>query len=317
MRHALPLVALALLAALPSGLTAASPAESCGAATDGLRAADDLRPFYPDNAVAVLTVDVKAVTASPFGKKVFGADPPFTAARKLVGVLLPDGAIDVPENTRTHLAGLANKLERVTFVATAEPKGFLKLGLVTLLEGPNTEDDYVKALEGYAKAEGQTLGSEVRGGRRRLHLDGWGHGAAASKSLFVLSDKEELVADVLDKLDGKAKPFVNKELNDAVGKMEPADTPVWLAVADEELGTAVATLALKGDAEFRFRYTGKHAALIRTLAESVLAELAGRDTRQGKVWAAAKIAVKVDGDTVTASGAFPAKLLADEYAKQK
>ncbi len=300
MRCPLALVALALLAA---------PAA----------AADDLPPLYPDDTVAVFTADISQITKSPLGKKVIGDDKPFTAARKLLGVLITEDTIKFPDAIQRHFADLANKLERVTVVVTMKPKG--GAGVAVILDGPNTEADYAKALEAYAKEEGSAFKIENRGGRKRMTFTAGGsqqHAASVSKSRFVFGDSSDLIDDVLNKADGKAKAFENKALNAAVKRITPAETPVWFVLATSELGAGSITLGLKDDADFRLEFTSdKYAELVADVLKSAFDEVARRDTPQGKVWTAAKIAVKRDGNTVTAAGTFPGKLLAEEYAKQK
>ena len=284
-------------------------------------AAEDLTPLYPENAVAVLGVDVAEVVKSPLGKKVVGADKPFTAARKLLGVFLEDGALKFSDNVHTHFADLANKLERVTVVAAVDLEGKFDLGVVAFLEGPNTEAEYVKGAEAFAKAEGEDFAVEKRGDRKVLSWpNGKLHGALARKGLFVVADKPEALAAVLDAADGKGKIAPNKQLVAAVKGVKPADTPIWFALAHEKLGGGTATIALKGDADFRLDYDAGASGFgftVKSLLSSVFDGLAKKDTPQGRVWGAAKVEVKGDDKAVTATGTFPGKLIAEEYAKRK
>src|SRR5436190_646801 len=79
--------------------------------------ADDLAALYPDAAVAVFGIEVKDVQKSPVGKKIIGTDNPFDATRKMIRVLLPDEALPVAPKAIKPLEAVANKLDRVTFVA--------------------------------------------------------------------------------------------------------------------------------------------------------------------------------------------------------
>jgi hypothetical protein len=45
--------------------------------------------------------------------------------------------------------------------------------------------------------------------------------------------------------------------------------------------------------------------------------LARAKTPQGKLWDAARLSVRWEGDSVRMTGAIPGKMLAEEYAKQK
>ncbi len=282
-------------------------------------AADDLSALYPENTIAVLTVDIAKVVGSPLGKKVIGTDKPFTATRKLVSVLLDDGALQVPDAAQNHLAEVANKLERVTLVVAMKPNG--PLSVLVFFEGANTEGDYIKAVEGYAKAEDDKLEIEKRGDRKLLSLTrNRLRGASVNKSLFLATDNADLLTKVLDKADGKQKASDNKLITDAIKQAKLAETPIWLVVAHDQFGTGVATITLKDDAEIRLEYRATGMDFTQTVKD-VLAEIflqmAKKDTRQGRLWAAADLTVKIDNKAVIATGKFPAKLLAEDYAKQK
>lgn len=300
MRLPLALVALVLLAA---------PAP----------AADDISALYPESTLAVLTVDIAKAVGSPLGKKVIGTDKPFTATRKLVSVLLDDGALKFPDAAQNHLAEVANKLDRVTLVVAMKPNG--PLSVLVFFEGANTEGDYIKAVEGYAKAEDDKLEIEKRGERKLLSLTKSRlRGASVNKSVFVAADKADLLTEVLDKADGKQKASDNKLITDAIKQAKLADTPIWLVIAHEQLGTGVATITLKDDAEIRLEYRAAGMDFTQTVKDALATEflrMSKRDTRQGRLWAAADLTVKIDDKAVIATGKFPGKLLAEDYAKQK
>ena len=145
-------------------------------------------------------------------------------------------------------------------------------------------------------------------------------GASVSKSLFVAADKADVLTAVLDKADGKQKASDNKLITDAIKQAKLAETPIWLVVAHEQLGTGVATITLKDDAEIRLEYRAAGMDFTQTVKDALATEflrMSKRDTRQGRLWAAADLTVKIDDKAVIATGKFPAKLLAEDYAKQK
>ena len=287
--------------------------------------ADDITALYPDSAVFAFGIDVKGITTSPLGKKVIGDDKPYDATRKLLRVMFPEDILPVAEQAAKPLAQVANRLERATIVGHLIADGGAKV--VVFLEGEIPEDDYVKAAEAIAKAENKEFKTE-KYGERRLIVVGEGnrslYGLRVDKSLFVIATQRELIDEVLDKHAGKKKANVQKGLTDRVAKVKPAETPIWLAVGQMkdalEIKGGVATIALKSDADFRIEIDCDKEQVATDLKrglEFLVAYLADAKTPQGKVWHAAGIKVKQDGTTVVATGSFPAKLLIDEYAKQK
>lgn len=292
----------------------------------GPATAADIAPLYPDVATFAFGANVKAITTSPLGKKVIGTDKPFDATRKLLRVLFPEEILAPTKEKLQPAEAVANKLDRVTVAGNIFGEGGPP-PVVVFLEGAADEDDYVKAAEGFAKAENKPFATEKLGERKLLILgdgDTTAYGTRVTKDLFVLASSRELVTEVLDKHAGKRKAKVQQPLLDWIKKANPAETPVWLAVGEVKnldgiLGGA-ATIALKDDADFRIEVgcdKPPTAASIRRLFEYVVEYLDRSATPQGKVWKAAGIAVKLDGNTVLGTGSIPGKLLADEYAKQK
>ena len=140
----------------------------------------------------------------------------------------------------------------------------------------------------------------------------------------MIATKEELVSEVLDKHAGKKKAKVQKALTDRVAKVKPAETPIWLAVGEMKglvgITGGLATIALKADMDFRVEINcdkEEKATDITRGLDFLVMYLANAETPQGKVWNAAGSKVKQDETTVVATGSSRAKLLTDEYAKQK
>jgi hypothetical protein len=214
------------------------------------RAADpDLRPYFPKDSFAVLSVDVKRIAASPFGKKVFGTDDQFTAALKLVNLLAAPGEGEAPPPELKKAVGpVLNKLERVTtVVAFKDPKASFDVRVVTFVEGALTEDEYASAFEALAKERGEKLQTDKRDGRKWFGLsEPLGlrefSSVLAQKGLFLIGEREDLER-VLDVISGKAKPAENKELSAAVARVKPDETPAYLIVAGPTFGTGLGTLS--------------------------------------------------------------------------
>lgn len=290
------------------------------------RAADpDLRPYYPKDSFAVLSVDVKRIAASPFGKKVIGTDEQFTAARKLAVLLAHDGTdadIVAPPELKKAVGTVVNKIERVTtVVAFKDPKNSFDVRVVTFVEGAVTEDEYASALEALAKISNTKLDAEKRDGRKWFDLSqpnllrGF-FGVHAQKGLFLIGEREDLER-VLEVLAGKANPAENKELSAAIASVKPDETPAYLIVAGPTFGTCLVSLSFKGDAELSGKYEGDFAETIETGLREQLKHLTDGKSRRARLWAAANVTVARKDKTVTLSGTFPAKLLAEEYAKLK
>jgi hypothetical protein len=285
----------------------------------------DVTPLYPDSAVLAFGVDIKGITTSPLGRKAVGADKPFDATRKLLKVLLPEGVLPVTEKTLRPLESVANRLERATVAGSIEGGG--RPTLAIFLEGEVGAEDYAKTAEAFAKAEKMPFETVKLGERRLLVLgnaDAPVYGTQVGKSLFVLATQRELIDEVLDKHAGKRKAKMQPALAEWLKKAKPAETPMWLAVGElkvlEGIKGGVATIVMKDDAEFRIEVAcGKEelAATVKSLFDWAVDYLAKEKTPQAEVWTAAKIVVKRDGTTVTATGKIPGKLLAEEYAKQK
>ena len=285
----------------------------------------DVTPLYPDDSVFAFGVDIKGITSSPLGKKVIGTDKPFDATRKLLNVLLPDDVFPVTDKALKPLETIANRLERVTVAGNIDGGG--KLPIAIFLEGAIEEDDYIKAAEGFAKAEDKPFKTEKLGERRLLILgDGnsQAYGLRVDKSLFVIASQRELIDEILDKHAGKRKSKVQTSLIDWQKKAKPGETPMWLVVGElkvlEGIKGGVATILLKDAAEFRIEVSCEKEELttsIKNLFVSLVDHFAREKTPQAKVWNAAGITVKQDGTTVSATGSIPGKLLAEEYAKRK
>jgi hypothetical protein len=299
----------------------------------GAAKATDLTPIFPDGTCITLGIDIKAVMASPFGKKVFGDDKPFDAARKLLKVFFPvEGALPVEGEAGKAIAAVANRLNRVTVAGVIGPKDEL---VAVYLEGEITEDDYIRAAEQLAKLSSSAFKTEKLGGRKLMILgEGAGatYGVRLSDSLFlVVYRKRDLIDEILDKHAGKKKATIDKLLAERLKTVKTAETPVWLAIGDlkiagggdflNDLSGLVGTISLKADADLRITgefATEEQAKKTKGTLEGLLGflPLIGGESQQ-KVWQAADIKVKQDGKTVTATGSIPAKLLAEMYAKQK
>lgn len=290
------------------------------------RAADaDLRPYFPNNSFAVVNVDVKRIAASPFGKKVFDTDDQFTAALKLAHLLAEptDSEYEAPPPELKKAVGpVVNKLERMTTaVAFKDPKNSFDIRVVAFVEGAATEEEYASALDALAKERGNKLQTDKRDGRKWFGLsEPLGlrefSGVLAQKGLFVIGKSEDL-AIALEVISGKAKPAENKELSAAVARVKPDETPAYLIVAGPTFGTALVTLSFKGDAELSGKYEGDFAETVETGLRNLLKDLTGGTLRRARLWTAANVTVARKDKTVTLSGTFPAKLLAEEYAKLK
>jgi len=287
--------------------------------------AADVTPLYPDGSMFAFGVDIKGITISPLGKKVIGNDKPFDATRKLLHVLLPNELFQFTEKSIKTLETVANRLERVTVAGSIDGDG--KQPIAIFLEGAIDEDDYVKAAEEFAKAEGKPFTTEKLG-ERKLLVFGEGnstaYGLRVSSSLFIIASQRELIDEVLDKHAGKRKTKVQTGLLNWRKKAKPDETPLWLAVGElkllEGIKGGVTTIALKDDAEFKIEVECDQEQLAMTLKsafDGIVTYFARSQTPQARVWNAAGIKVKQDGKTVTASGSIPGKLLAEEYAKQK
>src|SRR5262245_38703649 len=217
------LFALAILAA-PAG---APVPPGAGGATD-------LTPIYPDGACIALGIDIKAVMNSPLGKKVVGEDKPFDAARKLLKVLIPhlEGLLPVEGDVGKAVAKVANRLNRVTVVATTE-------GFAIYLEGEIAEDDYIRAAELLAKDSNSAFKTEKLGGRKLVMVgEGRGtvYGVRVSDALFLIAYRKELIDEVLDKHAGKKTASIDKLLAERLKKVKTADTPVWLVSGELKFG---------------------------------------------------------------------------------
>jgi len=287
--------------------------------------ADDITALYPDASMFAFSVNVKGITTSPFGKKVIGNDKPFDATRKFLKLLIPTEGFRITEGSLKPLETVANKLERVTVAGNIE--GGAQPPIAIFLEGEIDEDEYVKALEGYAKAEERPFKTEKLG-ERKLLITGDAnlttYGFRVSKSLFVVVTERNLVEDVLEKHTGKRTAKIQPELLEWQKKAKPAETPIWFALGKvkvlDGIEGGVATIALKDDADIRIEVVfakEKDADLVRGVLDSAVDSLERGQTTQAKVWGAAGVKVKQDGTIVTATGRIPGKLLAEEYAKQK
>ena len=286
--------------------------------------ADDLTALYPDSAAFAFGVNVKGIATSPLGKKVIGTDKPFDATRKLLKVLLPQDVFPVTEKSIKPLEAVANRLERVTVAGSIDGN---RPPLAIFLEGEIDEDEYIKAAEGFAKAENKPFTTAKLGEQTLLILGDANapvYGLRLSKSLFVIGTQRELIDEVLDKHAGKRKAKVQPALVDWLKKAKPNETPIWLVVGElKVLGGikgGVATIALKDDADFRIEIACEKeelATTIQNVLKQVVDYFEQEKSPQAKVWNAAGIKVERDGTTVIAAGSIPGKLLADEYAKQK
>jgi hypothetical protein len=284
--------------------------------------AADVTPLFPDSAAMAFGLDVKAATTSPLGKKVIGNDKPYDASRKLLKVLFPTDVFQVTDRSLKPLETIANRIERMT-VAGGLDRG--QADLAVFLEGEIEEDAYIKAAEGYAKAESKPF-STVKLDDRKLLLIGEEaspiYGVQVGKSLFLATNKRAWIDEVLDKHAGKKKATLHVALAAMLKKVKPAETPIWLVIGGmEDLKgiMGVATIGLKEDADFRMEVMcdeEKDANNLTQLFEYGVKYLRESQTSRGKLWNAARIEVKKDGLTVTAVGAIPGKLLAEAYAKQ-
>ena len=290
--------------------------------------ATDLAPIYPDGTCIALGIDIKGVMNSPLGKKVID-DKPFDAARKLLKVLFPlEGALPVEGDVGKAIAAVANRLNRVT--VAVEPKD---ARVVIYLEGEITEDEYVRAAEQLAKSTNRAFKTEKLGERKLVIIGEDGgrvYGLRLSDALFLITTKRELLDEVRDKHAGKKKATIDKLLAERLKTVKTAETPVWLVIGDLQivnsldllnaLSGLVATISLKADADIRITgdyATEERARNTKRSLEALLGFLPLSGDTQGRVWQAADLKVKQDGKTVIATGSIPAKLLADEYAKQK
>ena len=272
----------------------------------------DVTPLYPDTATFAFGVDIKAITTSPLGKKVIGADKPFDATMKLVHVLLPNDVFPLTEKSLKPLESVANRLERVTVAGNIDGGG--KSAIAIFLEGAIDEEDYIKAAEGFAAAEKKPFTTEKLGDRKLLVLgdaDSQAYGVRVSKSLFVIALQRELIDEILDKHAGKRKSKVQTTLIDWQKKAKPGETPMWLVVGElkvlEGIKGGVATIALKDDAEFRIEIAcdkEKLATTVKNALDGVVEYFAREKSPQAKVWNAAGITVKRDGTTVIATGSI-------------
>ncbi len=312
-------------------------------------AADDIAPLLPERTVAVIGIDVKEVMTSPLGKKVFGTDKRSTVITKLASALLESALLDyllkdtlgdylktLDKSAREKLVkefvkevvkalepfkGLVDKIERVTiaFVPEREDspysgplrKAFGETSMIVFLEGPNSEEDYRNVLESILKALGEQLEVKKIGGRNVLPLP-LGQGISLSKSLFVIAENQERLTDVLDRYDGKKKLTKNEQLVDAMKRVKPTDTPIWIVHGRESRGLAVGTFALKDDVDFRYEYKGDNG-----LGNFLVGRVEGELDSAARLIPLAKLTVQRKGNVVTATGTIPGKRLAEEYAKQK
>lgn len=201
--------------------------------------AADLTDLFPDDAAIVSGVHIKGIMNSPLGKKVVGTDKPFDVSRKLLGLkllgilseaadvvtLLPSLPFD--GEAVTPVAVVANKLERVTVVVTR------KLDSVIFLEGEIDEVEVTTAAKAIANVSRQKFRAGEVGDRKLVVLEagetGATFGTKVNKSLFVIASTRDQVSGVLTRHDGKGKSKLSKPLTTALGKVKPAETPVWLA----------------------------------------------------------------------------------------
>jgi hypothetical protein len=274
--------------------------------------------------VVALGANIKTLTTSPLGKKVIGADKPFDATRKLMKVLIPGDALPITDKTLKPLEPVMNRLERVTVVATYENNW--PPPIAVYLEGAIDEAEFVKAATSYSEAENKPFSTSKIGDRKLIVVDEGStkiHGIQVHKSLYLVATSRKLIDDVLDKHAGKKKGTLQPVRADWLKKARPAETPLWLALGEvEDVGglNGVITIALKDDAEFRLEAVSKDERSAKTIKEVLdyAVDFVNRTDRpQGKLWAAARVAVTLDGLTVKAAGAIPGKLLAEDYAKQK
>jgi hypothetical protein len=281
--------------------------------------------LYPDAATVAFGIDVKAITASPLGKKVIGTDRPFDATRKLLKTLFPSQVFPITDNALKPLETVTNRLERVTAIANVT-RGNWPPPIVVYLEGEIDEEEYFEAAEAIAKYENKPFKVEKLG-ERRLFLVGNDqttiHGLRVSRTLFLVATSRDLIDDVLEKHAGKKRAKLQPTFLTHLKKVKPAESPIWLVVGGIEVIdglSGVATIGLKDNAEFRMEVTCEKEKMARTLEnglEHVVEYLTQSQTPQAKLWDAARITAKREGTTVTAAGSIPGKLLAEEYAKQK
>jgi hypothetical protein len=287
--------------------------------------ADDLAALYPDGTTLAFGIDVKAITNSPLGKKVIGADKPFDATRKLLKALFPNQVFPITDDALKPLESVTNRLDRVTATANVT-RGNWPPSIVVYLEGEIDEEEYFKAAEAIAKQESKPFKVEKLG-ERRLFVVGNDrttiHGLRVSRSLFLIATSRDLIDEVLAKHAGKKRAKLQPTFVAHLKKVKPAETPIWLAVGGMEVIeglSGVATIALKDDAEFRMEVACDSEDLARSLETGlghVVDYLTQSQTPQAKLWDAARITVKRDNLTVTATGSIPSERLAEEYAKQK
>ncbi|HET6576518.1 MAG TPA: hypothetical protein VFG68_23155 [Fimbriiglobus sp.] len=287
--------------------------------------AADLTPLFPDDAWMVVGINAKGLHESPLGRKVFGKDDRYTAARKLLAALGNENGVDLLK----ALAPCEPVLNRVTQVtAVAPPSGQLR-GTVVFLEGDFGDDTLARAIEGVCKQQKMPYKTEKAGGRT-VHVAGDGESVhrvvRLDKTTVAVLFTATAVSDLLDRHAGKKASKAPKVVVEGVRAIDPAATPVWMVVGENRVNNQVdytrmvATVSVGADATLRVRMEAPDEAAAGRCKETLdlFAKIFSlvKDKRLMKELGVSS-RVEKTGTTATATASLSGKSLTEEYAEQK
>ena len=289
--------------------------------------AADLAPLFPDGTWMVLGVEVQGVHESPLGKELFGKDSRLTASRKLFAAFgHEDGAALL--KSLEPLEPCLNSATRVTVTAPLGGAFRESDDAAIFVEGEFDDAEVTKGIKAYCERAELPYKSE-KIGERTVHVisgDATVRAVRLDKTTVAVAFTANAITNLLDRQSGKLKSKAPRAIVEAVQKIDPAVTPVWLVVGENRVDDVVeytrmiATVSLAADVKLSIRMEAPdaeaaerckktlelYAGILRIAKELRLAQSLG---------ASAKI--EVAGTNATATATIPAKALATEYAKQK
>jgi hypothetical protein len=315
MRIVLMLVVIALLAA-PAAYTRAA----------------DLAPLLPDKTWMVLGVEVKGMHESPLGKKLFGKDNRLTAFRKLFGAFDFEDGVALLKSLEP-LETCLNSVTRITVTFTPGSKRRDSDGIAILLEGEFDDAEIATGIKACCKLAKVPYKTE-KIDERTVHIAA-GYATVRTvrldKTTVAIAFTADAITDLFDRQNGKLKSKAPRAIVEAVRKINPAATPLWLVVGENrddekvEYARMIATFSLGVEAKLSIRMeapdaeaAGRCKKTLEFYANILSAEKEQEDSRfrlVQELCASAK--VEITGTNTTATATIPDRALVAEYAKQK
>jgi hypothetical protein len=285
--------------------------------------ADDLTPLYPRGVSFAMGIDVKAIYASPLGKKVVGKDKPFDVARKLTAMILANESESLFKSI-APLEPLINRLDRITVVGGIA--GESRLEADVFMEGDIDEAELTRAAEAFADVAKLSFQTEKLGDRKLIIIGDNSYAVRVNKSLAVFASSRERLSEILEQHSGKMKTKPQPALLEGLKQIKKEEAPVWLVMGKIPiigLGITrlVGTISFGVDAGIRIEAStetedqaNKVVELLKVVHEAAISYL--KEPAKG-LWQAADLKAKQDGKTVTVTGQVSGARLAEEYAKLK